>query len=225
MLYAWVLERRGKHEEAIAEMREAITLDPLDGLLPVNLAWRFTFARQFDSAEATLDRSLRSHPDTATLGLGMVGPRNALLDSGRAPEGLTPHNLALWALGDALVAAGRAPEALVPYSRWSVGSGRSNVSLAYLAWAFAQAGQVRTAERLMSELDRRRRNGYVSPVHLGIARMAAGDTSKAREEFRAAFVDHSPLFGWLDGHPVFDALHRDPVIDSLLRAAGGWKRP
>jgi tetratricopeptide (TPR) repeat protein len=198
-LNAWLLERRGRHNEAIAAMREAMALDPLDPQLPVNLAWRFSFAGHFDSAEVTLRRFLRTHPDTGG------------------------HSLAFWSLGDALVAAGRPVEALGPYGQWSKATGRGNVSLAYLAWASAQAGQISAAQGLARELHSRTRDQYVSPVHLGIAWFAAGDTARARREFRSALVQRAPLFGWLDGHPVFHALHRDPVVDSLLAQAGGWR--
>lgn len=63
----------GRHDEAIAEMKRAVELDPLSPLYHHDLAWAFYYARQYDQAIEQLRKTLEMGPNFGyahrTLGL------------------------------------------------------------------------------------------------------------------------------------------------------------
>ena len=48
----------GRHEEAIAELRRAVELDPVSVLSLIDLGWVYYMARQYDPAIKYLQRAL-----------------------------------------------------------------------------------------------------------------------------------------------------------------------
>jgi eukaryotic-like serine/threonine-protein kinase len=80
-----LLSMVGRHDEAIAEAQRAISLDPLDSLVNVNLGWRYQGARRFDQAIAQFKKTLEAHPDIAYVH-GNIS--QCLLCQGKAREAL-----------------------------------------------------------------------------------------------------------------------------------------
>ena len=72
----------GRHEEAIAELRRAVELDPVSVLYLSDLGWVYYMARQYDAAIEYLQRALELEPDAVDghRGLGEVYVQKGMYD-------------------------------------------------------------------------------------------------------------------------------------------------
>ena len=111
---AFVLTPQGRHDEAIAMIREAARLDPLNPPVRYNVGFRYYFARRFNEAEREFRRLLDREPAFLAVhqGLGLT-----YLAQGRFAEGIeeTHADAALLGnvtlLGYAYALAGRGEDA------------------------------------------------------------------------------------------------------------------
>ena len=60
--YGNYLSDMGKEEEALAEIRRALDLDPLSSIISRDVAWPLFFSRRYDEAIAQLDLTLAAFP-------------------------------------------------------------------------------------------------------------------------------------------------------------------
>jgi tetratricopeptide (TPR) repeat protein len=72
----------GRHEEAIAEVRRAVELDPVSVLYLLDVGWVYHMARQYDSAIKYLERSIELERDAIDghRGLGEVYVQKGMHD-------------------------------------------------------------------------------------------------------------------------------------------------
>ena len=72
--YGEYLQEMGRNEEAFAQMRQAMVLDPLSSDCASELAYVFYTARQYDQAIHAFQKALELEPDyvDAHVGLGWV---------------------------------------------------------------------------------------------------------------------------------------------------------
>ena len=61
-LYAWLLSAVGRHEEAIAEARLALALDPVSTARYTELAWALSYSGRYRESIAEIDRALELDP-------------------------------------------------------------------------------------------------------------------------------------------------------------------
>jgi TolB-like protein/cytochrome c-type biogenesis protein CcmH/NrfG len=81
---AYVLRRLNRWQEAEANYKKALELDPLDQSLPSSMAGEFyMYLRRFDDARAAADRALQIAPDSEAAHAIKAG---ILLNEGRVPE-------------------------------------------------------------------------------------------------------------------------------------------
>ena len=76
------LSPMGRHEEAIAELRRAVELDPVSVLYLIDLGWVYYMAHQYDPAIEYLQRTLELEPDAVDgyRGLGEVYVQKGMYD-------------------------------------------------------------------------------------------------------------------------------------------------
>jgi predicted Zn-dependent protease len=119
LLKADIAQSRGRHPEAIEELREAVKLAPGDAVVESALAEELIHTRNFEEALPLLDRLTREQPDSASLlflqGEGLL--QSQQLDKAipilERAAALDPGLLSARAsLGRAYVQAGRFKEAL-----------------------------------------------------------------------------------------------------------------
>lgn len=195
----------GRHEEAIAEARQAQALDPLSPINILGLSQVLFFARRYDEALAQVDRSIE-------------------LDSMYA----LPH---LWrAL--VLTAAGRPDEARAAGLRADALTRGHPASLATLGYVEAQAGHRAAAESLLAEVRRRERTTGPAPmleaaVFIGLreADSAFFWLERAREarDWQLADLAVHPLADPIRGDPRFRALLASLGVERAARAAPGGR--
>jgi adenylate cyclase len=183
----------GRHAEAIAELKEAMRLDPLSQIISSNLGDQLLSAGRYGEAEEQYRKVLETAPDfayaRARLGL-------ALLKEARYAEAISEITEAM---------------------RLSDRSGNMTPDLIY---AFRIAGRRDDAEHLLDELEKRSTKEYVSSVALAMANGAAGRNERAIGLLQKAAAERSNQLRMNIGEPHFDEVHSDPRFQTLLTALG-----
>jgi TolB-like protein len=96
LCYAWHLETRGHHEEAIAENRRAVELAPLDLYMRNHLAIRYWLARRYDEAFEQVRLVLERDPNFAAaqfsnaVAFGTLGRYEEQIDALERMPGFPP---------------------------------------------------------------------------------------------------------------------------------------
>jgi TolB-like protein/tetratricopeptide (TPR) repeat protein len=186
----WLL-CQGRIEEALASARRAQELDPraADG---TQVGWILFQAHRYDEAIRELRTALT------------IAPKNPM---------------AQWYLGFALIGAERFDEAITTLERAASLSDRSSAVLGVLVAACAGAGRRAEALRLVDELHRRQKAGYVPPAAFLNAYLGLGDTEEAFAWMERAAEERSNIMQFLKVHPFFDPLRGDPRFAGFLRRA------
>ncbi len=177
-------------DEALAESRKALEVDPLSPFLHFRLGERYYLTQQWDRAlEKFRDAfELGSYYFWAPLFTGVI-----YVGSKKFSEAIQAAEIAV-----------RIEE-------------RSPILKGYLGWIYAKSGRTAEAQKLLSELHERARVEYVPyfsflAIHLGLREidMAFDMVEKAVEEreFKMTHLHVDPLFDPLRSHPRYPALLR-----------------
>ena len=184
---------RMRAEEGLRLARRARELDPLTLYHSAMLGWQLYHSRRYDEAARELRTALDLDPN---------------------------HRPSLWYLGFVLIEKQQFEEAIQVLERAALQSERNPAELGVLARAYARAGRRADALRILDELRRRRRDGYVSPAPLVHAYVGLDDHDQAFIWLERAFQEHANIIRYLRTHPAFDPLRNDQRFTSLVRRAG-----
>jgi TolB-like protein/DNA-binding winged helix-turn-helix (wHTH) protein/Tfp pilus assembly protein PilF len=188
--YAVYLSAVGRHDEAIAVMREARALDPVsppaNGLLGVVYYW----AHRFDEAIDQFQKTLAMYPDFSTDHFFL----------GRCYEQKGIYNEAVEEYLKAMALDGTAAEELAKYRETSVKSGRKGFLKEELRSAIASSKSHYFDSTAIAEL---------------YARLEEKD--QAFQWLEKAFQQRSHNVALVNTEPMFDGLHSDPRFQDLLR--------
>jgi adenylate cyclase len=189
------LSPMGRHEEAIAESRRGVELDPASVLHLSNLGWVYYMAHQYDPAIDYLQRSLESEPD---------------------------HTDGHRGLGETYVQKGMYDEAIASMQKYfDLTEGRTDYAVGYLGYAYGMAGQRDKALELLKTLQDRAKRQRVAPYAFAPLYMGLGDHDKAIEALWQDYEERAtPFLLWLNVFPVFDPLHSAPRFIELVRRIG-----
>jgi TolB-like protein/tetratricopeptide (TPR) repeat protein len=189
-LYAEYLSYMGRFDEAIAEARIALELDPVSPVANAMLGTMYYTARRYDLALEQLRRTTERYPNhpLAYMVLGLTYGQKRL------------HSEAITALETALRL-----------------SGNNSEYLAQLAGAYARAGQEEQARTMLGELERRSRAQYVSPFLYALVQTGLGEHRHALDRLEESFRARLWLMCVLNTEPIFDPLRSDPRFQKLLR--------
>jgi TolB-like protein/DNA-binding winged helix-turn-helix (wHTH) protein len=190
--FAWWLVSQGRVEEALAARRHGRELDPL-AVPGSDLAWDLFYARRYDEAMEELRSVLAVKPDDA---------------------------YALWIFGFALIADRRPQEAIPVLEKGVSASDRSPALIGLLIHAYSQAGHHPEALRLLEELKRRKKTGYVPAAAFVKAYLGLGDYDQAFFWLEEAYKEQSNMLLLLKVHPIFDPVRTDPRFTDLMRRVG-----
>jgi len=190
--FATWLSSQGRTEEAISSCRRARELDPL-AISGSDLAWTLFYARRYDDAARELHSVLAGRSDDA---------------------------FALWILGFALIANHHPEEAIPVLEKAVPASDHSPAIIGLLIHAYAQAGRRPDALRLLEELKRRKRTGYVPAAAFVKAYLGLGDYDQAFFWLEEAYKEQSNILQFLKVHPIFDPVRNDPRFANLVRRVG-----
>ena len=159
-----VLRNLGRSEEAIAEQKRALELDPLSLITNVALGVEFSEARQYDQAVEQLRKTVESDP-SFSLAHVMLG--RTFVEKGAYKEGIDEIKKAL---------------ALSP----------DNVRfVSWLAWAYARAGSRADAQKALDQLNTMANQKYVGAIYRASIYAALGEKNEAFDWLEKAYDERS----------------------------------
>jgi adenylate cyclase len=189
--FADLLKALGRFDEALAEIRTALDLDPLSLAINTGVGHVLYLSRRYDEAIAQYRRTLELDP-------GFVQAH-------------------LW-FGRPYLEKGLFREAIAELEEAAKISGGSTISLAVLAHAYAAAGRRPEALEILGRLHERARSTYVPSYWIGLVYVGLGDHDQAFAWLERAREERSSWLSWAMVEPRFDPLRSDPRFRRLLAA-------
>ena len=185
--YSWCLIAVGRVDDAIAEQKKALSIDPLSLMINTLVGAVLYHARRYGEARDQLVRTIEMDPNfgTARSYLGLVY------------EALGEHEQAIAQLE-------RARELMdLP------------MVLANLAHAYAVSGRQREARALLAELEAATTSRFLSPFFAAAVYAGLGQADRAFEYLDTAVAIRDAWIPFLRQDPRLDVLHEDPRFSDL----------
>jgi len=123
-------------------------------------------------------------------------------------------------LARSYLAMGKYQEAIAEIEKAVDTSQRNVITVAFLSYAYFKAGRGGDANKLLSELEARTKNEYVSPWLFAMIHSGAGNKDKAFEYLEKARDERQTYLTHLKVDPLFDDIRSDPRFDELVRKIG-----
>jgi TolB-like protein/Tfp pilus assembly protein PilF/tRNA A-37 threonylcarbamoyl transferase component Bud32 len=184
----------GRFEEAIAEGKRAIELDPLSPVINADLGRNLYIARRYDEAVAQLRKTLEIDPT---------------------------FYYAHYNLGIALQLKGDVPAAIAEYTKAQQLSDDLFVPL-LLAAAKAQSGDKDAAIQMLAELEELSQHRYVISCWRTLLYLSLGNRDEAVRWLEQAIADHDSLtVSLIKVDPMLDPLRGDPRFEALVQKVVG----
>jgi eukaryotic-like serine/threonine-protein kinase len=192
--YGWLLSITDRSDQAIAEAKQGVELEPVSPEANTLLGNILYLNRQYGPAIQQLHSTVDLAPDDwfAHMWLGL-----AYEYSGDFQHALDELQKSSKLAGDE-----------IPYP------------LAELGHAYARVGKTGEAERVLTDLDRWSKRSYVPSYFFAMVCAGLGKNDQAFAWLEKAYAVHSMALATLKVDPDFDPLHSDPRYDDLLRRMG-----
>jgi serine/threonine-protein kinase len=187
----WFMYPQGRVEEALAEMRRALELDPLDPFYNTLAGYLLHCSRQFEPAVAQLRRAIDLDPTFC---------------------------FSYWLLSTVLLVDGRFEQAVAVAEKANQFSGGLALTLGSLGRAYGQAGRAAEARRVLEELTARRKSTYVPASAIAGVYRGLGQLDESLEWFARAIEERDPIaVTSIKSAPILDALRNLHLYRDLLR--------
>ena len=191
--YAEYLMTMGRHEEAVARMKNSQELDPLSLIISSAIGWAFYMARRYDDALEQLRRTVELDPN---------------------------YPVTYWILGLLLRKMGRYELAIAEGEKGVKLSGGSPMMDAALAQTFATAGRREQAIQILDDLTNLTKQKYVAPYFFAGIYIGLGEDDRAMEYLEKSYEEHSHWLIYLHIDPSMDSLRSNPRFQELSRRVG-----
>jgi tetratricopeptide (TPR) repeat protein len=186
----------GRFEDAIAEGKRAIELDPLSPIINAALGQTLSIARRYDEAIAQLRKTLEIDPT---------------------------FYYAHYSLGIALQLKGDMPGAITEYAKAQQLSDDLRVQV-LLANIKALSGEKEAAVQMLAELEEISRHRYVRSYWRALLYLSLGKRDEAIRWLEKGVADHEGLeIAWIKVDPLLDPLRGDPRFEALVQKVVGAK--
>ena len=190
--FASWLSCQGRIDEALSWIQHARALDPVE-VSGDEVSWILFLAHRYDEAIRESRSGLATQPDNAG---------------------------DLWGLGLALIANNQAAEAIPVLEKAVSLSKGSPAVTGVLIRAYAHAGRRSDALRLLANLKKRRKAGYIPAAAFVHAYLGLGDNEQAFYWIEQAYREQSNILQFLKTHPYFDPIRGDPRFADLVHRVG-----
>jgi TolB-like protein/Flp pilus assembly protein TadD len=182
------LSALGRFDEAIAEGKRAVELDPLSLVINADLGMNYYYARRYDEAITQLRKTLEMDP----------GYYYAHVD-----------------LGQVLAAKRAFGDAISEYQRARALNDDPFV-LGLLGHAYASSGNKTEALKILDQLKELSSQRYVSMYSFAIVYLALDDKQKALRRLEQSYQDRAGAdIGWIRVDSLLDPLRGDPQFEAL----------
>ncbi len=193
------LSSQGHFDEAIAEMRHALELDPLSVIISADVGTMLVNARRYDEAIVQLRKTLQMDPK---------------------------FYYGHWNLGQALELQGQFEEAKAEYQKAVKLSGGDPLPLALLGHLYGAMGDKDKAREILKELHRPRPGIYVTSYTYALVHIGLGETDAAFRELDNTYEDRDGYsIAFIRVDPMCDPIRDDPRFQALLKKVFGPERP
>jgi TolB-like protein/Tfp pilus assembly protein PilF len=183
-----ILSALGRFNDAIAEGKRAVELDPLSLVINADLGMNYYYARRYDEAVAQLRKTLE-------------------MDAG--------YYYAHVNLGQVLAAKGALDEAILEYQKARALNDDPFV-LGLLGNAYARSGNKTEALKILEQVKEVSRHRYVSTYSFAIVYLALGDNEEALRWLERCYQDRAGAdIGWIRVDSMLDLLRDDPRFEAL----------
>ena len=180
----------GQFDEAIAEGKRSVELDPLSIVINADLGETFFYARRFDESVAQLRKTLEIDPTSF---------------------------YAHYNLGIALQAKGDLSGAITEYEKAKQLSDNPAVAT-FWAQAKAHAGDKDTARRMLSELDQISQHHEVLSYLRALLYLSLNNKDEALRWLEQGYEERDGSnICWINVDPLLDPLHGDPRFEELVK--------
>jgi len=182
------LSALGRFDEAIAEGKRAVDLDPLSLVINADLGMNYYYARRYDEAIRQLRKTLEMDPGYyyGHADLGQVFAAKRSFD-----EAISEYQKARALNDDPFV-------------------------LGLLGHAYASSGNKTEALRVLDQLKQLSKQRYVSAYSFAIVYLALDDKQEALRWLEQSYQDRAGAdIGWIRVDSLLDPLHGDPGYEAL----------
>nr|MDQ3012926.1 tetratricopeptide repeat protein [Acidobacteriota bacterium] len=191
--YALHLSKRGRNEEAVAEIRKAEELDPTDIFIARNVAQVLCFARRYDEAIEQSQRAVDLNPDSG---------------------------IAYGWMARAYEMKGDEQRAFAVYLKQAEANGAGADEIAGRKAAFAAGGLKGCWRRDLDRLLEREKSGYVPQLGVALLYARLGEKEHALARLQRAIEDRDLYVVALQVEPLWDSYRTDPRFVALVRRVG-----
>jgi len=182
------LSALGRFDEAIAEGKRAVELDPLSLVINADLGMNYYYARRYYEAITQLRKTLEMDPG---------------------------YYYAHVNLGQVLAAKRAFGEAISEYQKARALDDDPFV-LGLLGHAYASSGNKTEALKILDQLKEVSRQRYVSMYSFAIVYLALDDKQEALRWLEQSYQDRAGAdIGWIRVDSLLDPLHGDPGFEAL----------
>ena len=180
---------QGRFDEAIAEGRRAVELDPLSPQVPLD----------------------------ASVALAWQGQHQAAKEQTRRAAELDPtYFFSPWEDGWIDLQAGKVKAAIPQFQKAKAMESPAFVS-AWLAYAYGASGDRTRALAELEELKKVSLRGSVTAFNMALVSLGSGDHARAVSYLEQAYASDTQWLGWLKNDRTFDPLRSEPRFVALLK--------
>jgi len=141
----------------------------------------------------------------------------AIVELRRALQITPGHNRALFQLGITYVLMGRFDDAVRELeAALQASTGRNPRMDAYRGYAYARAGRPLDARRVLTDLEARRREQYVSSFGIALIHDVLGETAEALQAIERACDDRAVEFAQMAQYPAFTTIATEPRFRTVM---------
>ena len=191
--YAYYLTALGDLDQAIAERKRAVSIEPKSPLLNAALGEAYYQARRFSDSIGPNHQALSIDPHYA----------DAIINIGRAYEQM-----------------GMYPQAQQAYQSILAFAPHDPALLALLGHLYAVSGQQTAARKIISQLQEMSGNRYVPSLYVALIYIGLGDNNQAFAWLDKAYEERCEYLVYLPTEPMADPLRSDPRFLALLERMG-----
>ncbi|HUX45336.1 MAG TPA: tetratricopeptide repeat protein [Terracidiphilus sp.] len=226
VVLANTLQEEWRWSEAEAEYRRALELNPNAASANAGFASWLLCEGRTGEAVTSIERARALDPfavsgESVSWILFQDHRYGDAVRESRNAVALEPDNAgALLGLGFALIANNQAADA-VPVLERSVSLSKGGpAAVGILIRAYAHAGRRGDALRLLAQLKKRSRTGYIPAAAFVNAYLGLGDNDRAFYWLEQAYKEQSNMLQFMKTHPYFDPIRGDPRFVDLERRVG-----
>jgi eukaryotic-like serine/threonine-protein kinase len=195
-MYGWCLADLKRDVEAVGQNTEALRLDPISPELNHVLGQTYYYTHRYDDAIRQERKTIQQFP-----GHGIIPVAADVLGWSYAEKGQ---------FDQALAAIRKAHQAEPNFTE----------AVASLGWASALAGDRKTAQEMLAELDRRSKTEWVEPYFYAIVYAGLSDKDRAFASLEKAYEARSWYIAVAAVDGKLGSLHADPRFGKIIDEVG-----